>query len=191
MSIAVQKIPEALIYEMVDGAPIYYKGYKDYLHGSKQLEELMGSSKLQALIVAELIFLLRSFLGDDYLLFTNEVGLQFSKKSWRAADIAVIKAEKVDRLDDKYLAVAPELVIEIDTKAELKDIKHPLSYYQQNTEDLLQFGVEKVIWIFTDTEKIMVAERGKPWVIGNWGEEVEIIDGLRLKLGEVVERRGK
>lgn len=178
-----------LVYEMVDGAPIYYRGYKDYLNGNKQIEELMGSSKLQALIIAELIFILRSFLGDDYLIFTNELGLQFSKKSWRAADIAVIKSDLVDDLNHKYLDVPPELVIEIDTKAELQDVKNPLGYYQEKTDELLEFGVEKVVWIFTDTKKVMIAEQGKQWLINNWTADVAILPGLQVNLAEVVEKR--
>ncbi len=31
MNNALQNIPESLIYEMVAGKPIYYKGYKEYL----------------------------------------------------------------------------------------------------------------------------------------------------------------
>ena len=36
---AVQNIPEVLIYEMIDGQPIYYRGYNEYLKGTKQLSE--------------------------------------------------------------------------------------------------------------------------------------------------------
>lgn len=191
MSSASQHIPEILIYEMVKGKPIFYKGYRDYLNGKKQIEELIGSSKLQSLIIAELIFLLRSFFGDDYLIFTNELGLQFSKKSWRAADIAVIKSALVKDIDNKYLNVAPELVIEIDTKAELIDIQNPLGYYQEKTDELLAFGVEKVLWIFTDTEKIMIAEKDKNWSISNWQDEVEISSGLKINLQQIIEKRTK
>ena len=191
MSTEVQKIPEVLIYEMIDGVPIYYKGYREYLEGSKQMEEVMGSSKLQSIIIAELIFLLRGFLGDDYLIFTNELGLQFSKNSWRAADIAVIKSDLVENLDNKYLAVAPELVIEIDTKAELNGIKNPLGYYQEKTDELLKFGVDKVLWIFTETGKVMLAEQGKNWTMANWDENIEIVQGLSLNISEIVSKRLK
>lgn len=191
MSTAVQNIPEVLIYEMVKGKPIYYKGYRDYLNGTKQIEELMGSSKLQSVIIAELIYILRSFLGDDYLVFTNELGLQFSKGSWRAADIAVIKSELVDNLDNKYLEVPPELVIEIDTKAELQEVNNPLGYYQEKTDELLEFGVGKVLWIFTDTGKIMMAEGGKNWLISNWNENIELVKGLEINLAGIIKKRIK
>ncbi len=115
MNGATHNVPDVLIYEMVKGQPIYYKGYRDYLKGTKQLGELMGCSKLQSLIFTKLIVLLSNFFGDDYLVFTNEIGIQFSKKSWRSADIAVVKAGKVKTIDDKYLAVPPEIVIKIDT----------------------------------------------------------------------------
>ncbi len=63
--------------------------------------------------------------------FTNELGLQFSKKSWRAADIAIVKSDLKIDLDNKYLKIPPEVVIEIDTKAELNAIENPLGYHQK------------------------------------------------------------
>jgi len=35
----------------------------------------------------------------------------------------------------------------------------PLDYYATKTDALLDLGVHKVIWIFTDARKVMVAER--------------------------------
>ena len=91
MKSAVQNIPENLIYEMVDGKPIYYKGYREYLEGAKQMEELMGSSLLQSLIISRLVFFLQVHLGGEYEVLTNEIGIQFEKRAWRAADIAIVK----------------------------------------------------------------------------------------------------
>lgn len=187
MKSAVQKIPESLIYEMVQGKPIYYKGYKDYLKGEKQLEQLIGTSKFQAFLVTELIFLIKTFLGKDYFIFSNEIGLQFSKNSWRAADIAIIKKSESEAIDDKYLSTPPEYVIEIDTKADLKEIENPLGYYQEKTEDLIKFGVKKVIWIFTDTQKILIAERGrKKWEIMDWDQDVEFMEGLNINIQKII-----
>lgn len=67
MQNAVQNIPENLIYEMVDGVPIYYKGYKDYLNGTTEIEELMGSSYLQSLIISKLVYYLMSRLDKNYV----------------------------------------------------------------------------------------------------------------------------
>ena len=128
MKNTIQVIPESLIYEQVNGKPIYYKGYKAYLDGNKQLEELMGSSYLQSLIITRLVYLLMSSLGKEHLVLTNEVGLQLKDKSWRAADIAIIETGKLEgvAITNKYLNVAPNVVIEIDTKAELENVKDGL-----------------------------------------------------------------
>ena len=48
MNSETQKIPETLVFEMVQGKPVYYKGYTEYLSGSKKLEQLTGISKIQA-----------------------------------------------------------------------------------------------------------------------------------------------
>jgi hypothetical protein len=187
MEVAIEKIPKSLIYEMVQGRPIYYKGYKDYLKGHIKVEQLMGSSKFQSFLITELIFLIKSFLGKDYFIFSNEIGLQFSKNSWRAADIAIIRKNETGEINDKYLSTPPEYVIEIDTKADLKEIENPLGYYQEKTEDLINFGVKKVLWIFTDTKKVMVAEKGsKKWEILDWDQEIEFVEGLSINIQQIL-----
>ena len=90
---------------------------------------------------------------------------------------------------DKYLNFAPEVVIEIDTKAELKEIRNPLSYYQEKTDELLNFGVAKVIWIFTETKKVMVAQQNEKWETSNWDREIHIIDDLSVIISELLHRR--
>jgi len=60
----VRSIPKSLFYEMVDGKPIYYRGYQDYLSGKKQLEELMGSSFIQSMIVTRIVIALGSLLDS-------------------------------------------------------------------------------------------------------------------------------
>ena len=186
----VQTIPESLIYEMVDGQPIYYRGYQDYLSGEKQLEELMGSSFIQSMIVTRLVIALGGLLDSKkYEILTNELGLQFKNKSWRAADIAICRKEdlRAVALDNKYLGVPPQIVIEIDTKADLSEVPDSFSYYQKKTDQLLDFGVEKVIWIFTDTKKVMVAEPNQNWQISPWNKEVQVIDNVVVTLQKLVE----
>lgn len=173
---------------MVEGKPIYYKGYKEYLKGKKQIEELMGSSYLQSLIITRLVFLLMSKLNRKYLVLTNEVGLQL-KKGWRAADIAIIEKEQLKgvKKTNKYLNVAPKIIIEIDTKAALEEVKDSFGYFHKKTDELLNFGVERVIWIFTDSKKIMVAEKNKDWQVLNWSKDIEMIDGLTINIESLID----
>ena len=38
--IPAKKIPASLIYEVIDGKPIYYKGYREVLNGTKKVVKL-------------------------------------------------------------------------------------------------------------------------------------------------------
>ena len=189
MESTVKTIPKALIYEMVDGKPIYYKGYKDYLSGDKQIDELMGSSYLQALIGTQLIIILSRLIDlKKYQLISNEVGLKFGKKSWRAADLAIYEKESLKDVPkvNKYLEIPPKIVIEIDTKADLEDIQDPLGYYHEKTDQLLNFGVSKVVWIFTDTQKIMIARQGEDWQISDWNKNISIMEGIEVNIVRII-----
>ena len=182
-----RKIAESLVYEMVDGVPIYYHGYKDVLKGRKDAEAIMGSSYLQSLIVANLVFILIRDLPKEFIVLTNEVGVLFSQHNWRAADIAIVEKEVLKNQGNEkgYLTVPPRVVIEIDTKAALEDIPQRVSYYHKKTDQLLDFGIEKVIWIFTESEKVMAAEKGKPWMIYTWQDRIGVLEGVEVVVGEV------
>ena len=47
-----QEIPLALVYEVLNGRPLYYRGYKEVLSGTSTLESVMGSSDSQGAIVS-------------------------------------------------------------------------------------------------------------------------------------------
>lgn len=190
MDSAVKQIPEVLIYEMIDGAPVYYHGYEAYLSGEKPIEELMGSSYLQALIATQLIIFLSRILDlNKYQLISNEIGLKFSKKSWRAADLTIFEREQLKDIpkNNRYLEIAPKVVIEIDTKASLKEVNNPLGYYQEKTDQLLDFGVQKVVWIFTDTKKVLIAQEGQDWQIVDWRKDIPIIENIEVNIAKLVE----
>lgn len=125
---------------------------------------------------------------NTYRIISNEIGLKFTEKSWRAADIAVFErtALKNIPLDNKYLEIPPEIVLEIDTKANLDEIKNPLGYFQEKTDQLLDFGVKKVIWIFTDTQKVMTATKGQDWKIIDWKNDIEILKGVVINIDQIV-----
>lgn len=64
-------------------------------------------------------------------------------------DIAIYDKPKVaDKsvfLNNKYIEIPPEVVIEIDTKAELTELPDPASYHQKEIDQLLNAGVQRVI----------------------------------------------
>ena len=52
------------------------------------------------------------------------------------------------------------LVIEVDTKADLRKFENPQDYFHRKTQDLLDSGVKKVIWIFTKEKKNLGSRKG-------------------------------
>ncbi len=187
----VQEIPEELIYEMDDGKPIYYRGYLDVLNKTKTLEQIMGSSSMHALLIMLISdFFVKKF-GDDYIRLTGELGYQWAPKTWRNLDIAIYEKRKVkDKsafFKNTHIDFPPEIVIEIDTKAELRFEDYPNSYFHKKTDQLLANGVEKVIWLFTNTIKYLIAESGKDWVMNNWTESFEIKNGIQLNIQQLLD----
>lgn len=49
------KIPDSFIYEIMDGEPLYYKGYKTAIKHKKTAESIMGTSSLQAKLLVYLL----------------------------------------------------------------------------------------------------------------------------------------
>ena len=185
------KIPNYLIYEMDEGKPIYYKGYREVLNKTKTAKQIMGSSALQSLLVLLIQKFLIKNLSEDYLPLASELGFKFAKKSWRNLDIALYDKRKVEDLSiflsDKYIEVAPEVVIEIDTKAALDDLLDSDSYFQIKTDQLLAHGVKKVIWSYTKTRKFMIAENDKKQIIKDWSYNFEIWDSTFINVEKLLE----
>ena len=182
-------IPKELIYEMRQGIPIYYRHYKQIAAGQMDLEEVMGSSYLQALIVRMMVGLLFQKLDfHKYEILFNESGFMLDAKNWRNLDIAIYaKAElKKEPLYEKYVKTPPQIVIEIDTKADLTQFDSPITYFVQKTEDLLNAGVRKIIWIFTKEKKVLIAEKDKKWIICGWNDKIEIIEDIEFCLEEML-----
>ncbi|MGD1891289.1 MAG: hypothetical protein ACFB15_11935 [Cyclobacteriaceae bacterium] len=105
------KVPEKLIYEVLDGQPIPYQGFQEVMAGNKKLEDIMGSSGLQSFIVTNVLvrFLMKHLPEDEYDILSNEAGLHLSKKNNLATDIGIYPSGKLapDQLTDNYLNVPP------------------------------------------------------------------------------------
>lgn len=185
------QIPKYLIYETINNKHYYYNGYKEIVKNTKKQENIMGSSALQALIISTILrFLYKNLSEEDYEIVTNEAGLHIDKGDNLATDIGIYKTKALtsEKIDDKYLSIPPEVVIEIDTKIDTQN--DAMSYFYLKTEKLLNFGVEKVIWITSKSKKIMIATNNdKEWKILNWQEKIEIIDGISLSITDLLKQR--
>ena len=180
-----------LTYEKVNGKPIYYRNYKKVLKDELPPEAVMGSSGIQAYLVRLLVAFLFQVLDlRKYEVLFNEVGFRYKKGSWKNLGIAIFEREKVEPylFSEKLIPVAPKVVIEVDTKADLSKYGSVEEYAYEKTQDLLDAGVEKVIWIFTRPKKVQIAEKGKKWIVQDIDEDIPLIEGIVLNLRELAEK---
>lgn len=178
-------VPESLIYEVVGGKPIYYKGYKEVLNKTKTFEEITMESQLQAGLKAEITMLIGLLLKNlGFQLATGELGINLSKSNKRGADLAIYKAENWE-WKPNFSNLPPEVVIEIDVQAELEGMTE-VDYVTTKIKDYLAFGIKKVIWIFTKEKIVYIATAELPWLTFDWSAEVEVVEGVSFKLDEMI-----
>ena len=120
---------------------------------------------------------------------TNEVGLHIALNDNLANDIAIFEKVKLDKLKDKYFDVAPKIVIEVDIKADVADFPNKLDdYLIQKSQKLLDFGVERVLWIITSLQKVYVIDRNDPtWYVVNWSENITVLDNCTLNIKQLLD----
>ncbi|MCF8443167.1 MAG: Uma2 family endonuclease [Saprospiraceae bacterium] len=173
------EIPDHLIYEWLDGIPVYYREYKKVLSGELKFEEIMGYGSLQWYFVNLMKDYFQPIFGKTHWVWTGEGGLHVKHKSNPSLDFVILRKSDFSpkTAENKYLDKPPRVVIEIDTKADFSELPYSESeYYITKTEVLLGFGVEEVMWIFTTNQKVMVARLNQPWLTVNWTDEIEIME---------------
>ena len=186
-----RKVPDALVYETMDGEPLYYRGYKDVMSGKKTIEEITGSSTLQFVLDNYFIRLLAQHLDEDgFYIAASEAGVHINHRDNMANDIAVYESGVLtpDRINDTYADVPPKFAIEIDIKADFFNPKH-YDYVNLKTQKLLDFGTEKLVWVFTETHKVMIAPKNEDWSIMDWNKDIELIAGVQFNIGKYLSKK--
>jgi len=79
----------------------------------------------------------------------------------------------------------PEVILEIDVHADTEKTTE-MDYVLEKIQDYLDFGVKKVIWIFTKNRKVMVATKEEPWLTHSWSMDIEVWEEVKLSLQELV-----
>ncbi len=172
------------VYEVAKGKPIFYKGYKELKGQTAMLELPRLDSTLQAWLKFKLTILLGTqLLPKGFDLICGEVGIEFSANDLRFADIAVFKDGELE-INEHFVQKPPLITIEIDFR-----IKPSMEYIFDKIAAYHNFGVQKVIWIFTKNKKVMVAPAGQPWLTLDWSVDVEVVDGLVVNLADIVAKK--
>lgn len=186
----IPKIPDNLIWEVLDGKPLYRRGYMDVMRKLKTRDEIMGTSSYQSLITTYLTLLLGRFLDlKKYDIMIGEPGVHLKYKDNISNDIAIFNRLSANQITKKYLDFAPKIVIEIDIDIDPTSMPD-LEYLEKKTKKMLDFGVEKVIWILTNNREIIIATPNTDWITVSWNTTVEIIDGINFNIYDYLVERG-
>ena len=186
-----RKIPDYLIYEIMDGKPIYYRGYRDVLAGRKTPEEIRGRGSLQALIVSYLAGFIGNALDETrFFVLIGEPGVHINHRNNLSNDVAihdktVLTPEKISK---NYADVPPKIALEVDVDADLSEMTET-GYIYRKTRKLLEFGVEKVIWMLTEAQAVLVATPERIETV-DWSRDVEVMDGHAFNIGAYLTRQG-
>ena len=190
--ISANEIPSVLIHEIIDGKPLYRKGYREVLAKTKKIEDIMGSSSLQFFIIDYILGILYSEINrTKYLIATNEAGMHLDRRNNLAGDILIFDKNvlTIDKINKHYSNVPPKISIEIDLDIELEEFTE-MGYITIKTKKLLEFGAEKVIWFLTESKKVMIATVEGEWETFDWNRDVEILDWIVCNVGEYLANEG-
>ncbi len=184
---------ESLVYEVLDGRPLYYRGYEDVLAGRKTLEEIMGSSSLQWVLVSYFMkIMIRQLDETKYWFASNEAGVHIDHRNNLSHDVAIYDKTVLtpDKINTKYADVPAVMAVEIDVKADISKVAD-FNYVNRKTKQLLAFGSEKIIWVFTPSQQVMVAERNADaWLTMDWHRDLELLDGQTFNIGQYLAEEG-
>jgi hypothetical protein len=187
-----RKIPDYLVYEVMDGKPIYYRGYQSVLNKTKTLEQIMGCSSIQAVLITYLLRIIFRTIDDKkYHVLTNEIGNHIDRNNNLSNDIAIFDKAVLtpDKINRKYPDVPPKLVIEIDTEADVSELTG-FGYIYKKSKKLLDFGVERIIWIMINTKTVTVMEPNRDWQVREWDTDIELMDGHTFNIASYLAEEG-
>lgn len=185
---AAPAIPSYLVYEVLNGRPLYYKGYKDVIEKNLNPESIMGSSSLQSILVSLIYgYMLYNRDKRKYLPVTNEAGLHLELKDNLSCDVAVFEKGTFD-ITTKYFSVPPKIVIEVDIKIDLTDFDgQEYNYVAEKTQRLFDFGVERVLWVLSKSRRVLVAVPNQDWIFTEWGNDIPVMENCILNVKRLLD----
>ena len=184
-----KKVPQHLIYEIMDGKPLYRRGYRDVLRKLKKTEDIMGASSQQGAVIGYLLrILFANFDDENFEILTNETGIHLDKNNNLSGDILIF-SPPLEKLTVHYVNTPPLVNVEVDVSIDLEDLEE-LEYIRLKTQKLLNFGVARVIWIMTFSKTVIVATPNADWQWMDWSKDVEIWQGVTVNIGAFLRKRG-
>lgn len=188
---AAPAIPSSLIYEVLNGRPLYYRGYKEVLEKNLNPESVMGSSSLQSILVSLIhTYIMVNRDKKKYIPVTNEAGLHLELNDNLSCDVAVFEKGTFD-ITTKYFSTPPQIVIEVDVKIDLSEFDGlEYEYVAEKTQRLFDFGVERVFWVLSKSRRVFVAVPNQDWIFTQWSNDIPVMDGCILNVKRLLDEEG-
>ena len=183
------EVPAYLVRDVINGVVYPYKGWREVLNKEKTAEGVMGSSSLQSYLTNLISDYLATVIDrKKYQKFVGEIGNRLAKKNNFSYDIALASKEVVSKktVDNKYLQVPPELVIEIDVNVDTNK-ETEMEYVHNKINEILTYGVKQVIWVFTKPEIILVATLQDNWQLLKWSTDISVLEDMTLNLQQLID----
>jgi hypothetical protein len=144
---------------------------------------------LRAFLIPRIAFLLGGQLEErKYDVLMGEVRLDVKEGEHLIGDIFIFKSKDLV-IDTKCANIPPYIAIEVDVKIDLEKDSDK-EYVFTKIKKYLDFGVSKVIWIFTNTQHIITATPNSDWSISNFDKEIEITKDYKLNITDILKARG-
>jgi hypothetical protein len=87
-----------------------------------------------------------------------------------------------------WLVILPFLDIKIDLAE--TEWNNEIEYLLDKSQKLLDFGVERIIWITTKAKKIFVITPSDKWYVVNYQEDIQVLDDCVLNIARLLEEEG-
>lgn len=179
---------EDLIYEIINGKPIFYSKAPTVMQELLLVDELKFSEASQPGVLSAISQFLWDHLPESkYQILTNGIGYEPDEQNHLVLDIAICNKDVLNTQSwNKALKVAPKLVILKDSVAGIKDPTRLLGYFHEKIMKLLEHGTQRVIWINTISQMLTIAEADASWRVEDWEEDINWIDDLYLPLEDIL-----
>jgi len=177
---------------MMDGKPIYCIGYRDVLYKTKQPEDITGTSSLQWLILSHLASIIYvNILEKGYLVAINEPELHIDKGNNLSGDILMYKSGDLNASDFTIKnADKPAFIqIEVNVTADFSNDSEDNLYVQKKINKLIDFGTQKIIWIFSASKQVLVVTNKEQWNWYDWNTPVALTEGYTFNIGAYLDSK--
>ena len=180
--------PSYLIYEVLNGRPLYYQGYKEVLAKNLNPESIIGSSALQSILVSLIYgYILNNRDKKKYIPVTNEAGVHMALTDNLSCDVAIFE-KGTFAITTKYFDVPPKVVIEVDVKIDLAEFDGiEFNYVAEKNQRLFDFRVERVLWVLSKHRRVMIAVPNQDWIFTDWSNDITVMDNCVLNVERLLD----